>query len=49
MLVGSSLTVQFFQGELLGFSDEAEDHEPRDKIESGVEADYNWVSNVSRE
>jgi hypothetical protein len=28
--VRGSLTVQLFQGELLGFSDEAEDHEPSD-------------------
>lgn len=34
------LTVNFFQGELLGLADEAEDHEPSDEIQSCVEA--NW-------
>lgn len=33
------LTVQLLEGELLGFSDEAEDHEPGDEIKSSVEAD----------
>lgn len=36
---GASLTVQFFQGELFGFSDETEDHEPGDEVETGVETD----------
>lgn len=35
-----SLTVQLFQGELFGFSDEAEDHKPSDEVETGVETDY---------
>jgi hypothetical protein len=35
-----SLTVQLLQGELFGFSDEAENHEPSDEVETGVEADY---------
>lgn len=38
--IGVSLTVQLFQGELLGFSNEAEDHEPGNEVETGVEADY---------
>ena len=37
----SPLTVQFFQGKLLGFSDEAEDHEPSDQVQTGVET--NWI------
>jgi hypothetical protein len=32
-------TVNFFQGELLGFSDEAEDHEPGYEVETSIEAD----------
>lgn len=44
-----SLTVQFFQSELLGFSDKAEDHEPSNEVQSSVEADCIWVSDVSRE
>lgn len=32
------LTVQLFQGELLGLSDEAENHEPRDEVQTGIEA-----------
>ena len=35
-----SLTVYLFQGELLGFSNKTEDHEPGDKIEPRVET--NW-------
>ena len=31
--------VQLFEGELLGFSDETEDHEPGDKIEPSVETE----------
>jgi hypothetical protein len=33
------LTVDLFQGELLGLSDETEDHEPSDKVEPSIEAD----------
>ena len=33
------LTVQFFQGELLGLSDKAEDHEPGNKVEPSIETD----------
>ena len=44
----SSLTVQFFQRELLGFSDETEDHEPGEKVQAGVETDWieaqRWIS-----
>lgn len=40
--VALSLTVQLFQGELLGLSDEAEDHEPSDKVKTSVETDYSW-------
>ena len=35
---GLALTIQFFEGELFGFSDEAEDHEPGDEVEARVEA-----------
>lgn len=37
---GTSRTIQLLQGELLGFSDKAENHEPSDEVESSVEADY---------
>ena len=33
------LTVNFLECQLLGFSDEAEDHEPGDQVQSCVEAD----------
>jgi hypothetical protein len=33
------LTVQFFQGQLLGLSDEAEDHEPGDEVKASIETD----------
>lgn len=33
------LTIQLFQGQLFGFSDEAEYHKPRDEVESRVETD----------
>jgi hypothetical protein len=36
---GVLLTVNFFQGELLGLSDETEDHEPSDKVKPGIETD----------
>jgi hypothetical protein len=49
ILRGLSLTVQLFQGELLGFSDEAEYHEPGDKVEASIEADYSWVSTPSQQ
>lgn len=32
----ASLTIQFFQGELLGLTDETEDHKPGDKVEPGI-------------
>jgi hypothetical protein len=32
-------TVNLFQGELLGLSDETEDHEPGDKVEPSIETD----------
>ena len=34
-----SLTVYLFQGELLGLSDETEDHKPGDKVEPSIETD----------
>jgi len=34
-----ALTVDFLEGELLCFADEAEDHAPGDKVQAGVEAD----------
>ena len=34
------LTIDFLEGELLCFADEAEDHEPGDEVEAGVEADW---------
>jgi hypothetical protein len=39
LVVRNGLTVYFFQRELLGFSDEAENHAPGDKVQSGVEAE----------
>ena len=36
---GVLLTVNFFQGELLGLSDETEDHEPSNKVEASIETD----------
>jgi len=36
---GIARTVQFLQGELLRLSDEAEDHEPGDEVERGIETD----------
>ena len=36
----SSLTVQLLQGELLGFSNETEDHKPGDKVEPSIETDW---------
>lgn len=39
-----SLTVQLFQGELLGLSYETEDHKPGHEIESGVETDWQHIS-----
>ena len=33
------LTVEFFEGELLGFADEAENHAPGDQIQTCVEAE----------
>lgn len=33
--------VEFFQGELFGFSDKEEDHGPCDEVETGIETDYN--------
>jgi hypothetical protein len=41
-----SLTVQFFQCQLLSFSNEAEDHEPGYKVESSVETEgSSWRHN----
>jgi hypothetical protein len=34
---GVLLTVNLFQGELFGLSDETEDHEPSDKVEASIE------------
>ena len=34
-----SRTIQLFQSELLGFSDEGKDHEPCDKVKPSIEAD----------
>jgi hypothetical protein len=34
-----ALTIQLFQGELLGLSDETEDHKPGDQIEPSVKPD----------
>ena len=42
-MVGISLTVDFLQSELLSLSNKAEDHEPGDKIQARVEADYSGV------
>lgn len=39
ILLGRVLTVQFFESQLFGFSDEAEYHAPGDKVESGIESD----------
>lgn len=33
------LTVEFLKCELLGFTDEAKDHAPRDQVESCVKSD----------
>jgi hypothetical protein len=38
---GENLTVEFFESELLGLADEAEDHAPCDEVETGVETDWN--------
>jgi hypothetical protein len=39
-LVGLELTVNFLEGELFCFADEAEDHAPGDEVQTGVEADF---------
>ena len=39
-----ALTVDFLEGELLCFADEAEDHTPGDEVQTGVEADCSGVS-----
>ena len=36
---GFQLTVDFFQGELLGLADETEDQAPGDEVEPSVETD----------
>lgn len=36
---GVTLTVDFFESELLGLADEAEDHEPGNEVQASVEAD----------
>jgi hypothetical protein len=36
---GVLLTVDLFQGELFGFSNETEDHEPSDEVEPSIETD----------
>lgn len=36
------LTVDFLQSQLLSLADKAEDHEPGDQVEAGVEADWNF-------
>jgi hypothetical protein len=38
-LIKGALTVQFFESQLFGLSDETEDHEPGDEIEASVETD----------
>lgn len=40
------LTVDFFQGELLGLPNETEDHKPGNQIEPGVETDYNQSQRI---
>lgn len=40
------LTVQLFQSELLSLPHKAEDHEPREEIESSVEANYGQVQQI---
>lgn len=48
-LPGLGLTVQFLQGQLLGFSDKTEDHEPGDEVEPSIETDYGrWSANRTR-
>ena len=37
--VRALLTVDFFQGELLGLSHEAEYHKPRHEVQSSIETD----------
>jgi hypothetical protein len=39
-----ALTVDFLEGELLCLADEAEDHEPGDEVQAGVESDCGIVS-----
>ena len=39
-----ALTVDFLEGELLCFADEAEYHAPGDEVQAGVEADCGYVS-----
>ena len=34
------LTVQLLEGELLGLTDEAEDHEPGNQVQTSVETDW---------
>ena len=38
---GGLLTVNLFRCELLGLSDETEDHEPSDKVKSNIETNCN--------
>jgi hypothetical protein len=40
---GILLTIDFLQGELLSLSNKAEYHEPGDKIQAGIEADYKVI------
>ena len=39
-----ALTIDFLESELLCLADEAEDHEPGDKVQASVEADCPDVS-----
>ena len=39
MKLKEQLTIQFLKGELLCFSDEGEDQEPGNEVESGVETE----------
>lgn len=41
------LTVQLFQSQLLGLTNEAEDHEPGYQVQSSVESDCNVCQRVS--
>ena len=44
--IGMSLTVQFFQCKLLGFSDKTEYHEPGYEVKTSVKTDYRHIQQM---